>query len=61
MTGFLEMKRFAGIVSNIAVVPNPGGSYPAQRLIVGLVANIVSIRNSVFDIWSDIVSVVERV
>lgn len=28
---------------------------------VGLVANIVPIRNSAFDIWSDIVSVVERV
>lgn len=61
MAALLEMKRITGVTRNIAVVPNPGGAYPASRLVVGVVADLVPIRNNAFNIWSDVVSVVERI
>ena len=49
------MKRIASVTLNVGVVPNRGGASPAHRLIVGLVTNIVPIRNDAFNLWTDVV------
>jgi hypothetical protein len=61
MTGFLEMKRIAGITENVAVWPENDGTYKTQQLVIGLVADALPIRNDAFNVWSDQATVVERI
>lgn len=60
-TQLLELHRIAGITQNIAVIPDPAGSYRAQRLVVGTLEDLTPIINSQFNIWSTSLSVRERI
>lgn len=57
----LELQRIAGVTQNVAIVPDPGGLYAAQRLLVGTLQDLTPISNSYFNIHSTTLSLVERI
>lgn len=60
-TQIFELQRIAGATANVAVIPDPSGTYKAQQLIVGTLADLVPIQNDAFNVYSATVSVLERI